>query len=141
MGALVPANPGRTVRIGLRTAGLVRIDFDSSPCLSGARAESRACRGRASVASFTQEIAMNMERIINEAADEADEVLNGIRVAKEARPVIQEWISERHPELSGTDRTKVAAGVIAILQREGFFDVSERRTGMFGGEDANELAE
>jgi hypothetical protein len=93
------------------------------------------------VASFTQEIAMNMERIINEAADEADEVLNGIRVAKEARPVIQEWISERHPELSGTDRTKVAAGVIAILQREGFFDVSERRTGMFGGEDANELAE
>jgi hypothetical protein len=93
------------------------------------------------VAHFVEEIAMNMERIIDEAADEADEVLNGIRVAKEARPVIQEWISERHPELNGGDRTKVAAGVLSILQREGFFDVAERRTGMFGGEDANELAE
>ncbi|HUG11229.1 MAG TPA: hypothetical protein VMM36_09455 [Opitutaceae bacterium] len=84
---------------------------------------------------------MNMERIINEAADEADEVLNGIRIQKEARPVIQEWISERHPELSGPDRMKVAAGVLSILQREGFFEVAERRTGMFGGEDANELVE
>jgi len=84
---------------------------------------------------------MNLERIINEAADEADEVLNGIRIAKEARPVIQEWIVERHPELSLADQTKVASGVLSILKKEGFFEVTERRTGLFGGEDANELAQ
>lgn len=83
---------------------------------------------------------MDLNQIINEAADEADSVLTGIRVAKEARPVIQEWIAERHPELSVPDRAKVAAGVFSILQEEGFFDVAERRTGLFGGEDVNELA-
>lgn len=84
---------------------------------------------------------MNLEQIINEAADVADEVLTGVRVAKEARPVLQDWIADRHPELSLADRTKVAAGVFSILQREGFFEVPERRTGLFGGEDANELTE
>lgn len=84
---------------------------------------------------------MDLERIINEAADEADEVLAGVRVPKEARPVILEWIAERHPELSSPDRAKVSAGVFSILQGEGFFDVVERRTGMFGGEDANEIAQ
>lgn len=84
---------------------------------------------------------MNLERIINEAADVADEVLNGIRQAKEARPVILEWITERHPELVPADQAKVATGVMVILQKEGFFDVAERRTGLFGGEDANEIAQ
>jgi hypothetical protein len=84
---------------------------------------------------------MNLDRIINEAADVADEVLAGIRVQKDARPVIQEWIAERHPELTPADRSKVSEGVLSILKREGFFDVAERRTGLFGGEDANEIAE
>jgi len=84
---------------------------------------------------------MNLERIINEAADEADEVLAGIRVPKEARPAIQEWIAARHPELSPPAQAKVSTGVLTILQNEGFFSVTERRTGLFGGEDANEIAE
>ena len=82
---------------------------------------------------------MTLEQIINEAADEADSVLAGIRSAKDARPVIQEWLSEHHGELSQADRQKVAAGVFSLLQREGFFDVSERRTGMFGDDDIEEV--
>jgi hypothetical protein len=84
---------------------------------------------------------MNLERIINEAADEADEVLTGIRSPKDARPAIYEWIAERHSDLAPGDRQKVSAGVFTILKNEGFFDVSERRTGLFGGEDANEIAD
>lgn len=83
---------------------------------------------------------MDLEQITNEAADEADSVLKGIRVEKDARPVIHEWIVDRHPELNEKDRRKISDGVLQILHNEGFFDVRERRTGLFGGEDANELA-
>lgn len=78
---------------------------------------------------------MTLQSIINEAADEADEVLVGIRAPKDARPVIREWIAERHPELNESDRAKVAEGVFSILDREGFFDVGERRTGLYAGDD------
>ena len=81
---------------------------------------------------------MTLEQIINEAADEADSVLAGIRSAKDARPLIQEWIAERHSELAPTDRQKVATGVFSVLSREGFFDVPERRTSIFGDDDTEE---
>jgi len=82
---------------------------------------------------------MDLTHIINEAADEADSVLSGIRIAKEALPMIHEWIAGRHPELSPADQKRVTAGVMQVLTKEGFFDVRERRTGLFGGEDTNEL--
>jgi hypothetical protein len=82
---------------------------------------------------------MTVEQIINEAADEADTMLAGIRSQKDARPVIQDWIADRHSELAPPDRQKVATGVFSVLSREGFFDVQERRTGVFGADDIKKV--
>ena len=65
---------------------------------------------------------MNLQSIINAAADEADEFLDGITTAAEARPAIAEWVNDNHPELTAADRQKAMQGILALLGREGFFE-------------------
>jgi hypothetical protein len=78
---------------------------------------------------------MNLQSIIAAAADEADEFLSGVRSAAEARPAIEEWLSDRHPELGANDRKSVLQGLIALLAREGFFETDSRGANVWGGED------
>ena len=70
---------------------------------------------------------MNLEAIINAAADDADEFLAGTRSMTEARPAIRDYLKENHPNLSPMEAQQVTAGLLAILEEEGFFqgEVSE----------------
>lgn len=65
---------------------------------------------------------MNVQAIINVAADEADEFLRGTGSPTEARPAIADWIREHHPELTPPDRKRVVEGLLALLAEEGFFN-------------------
>ena len=65
---------------------------------------------------------MNLQAIINAAADEADGFLNGITTAGEAKPLIAEWLTENQPGLTAPDRQRVVQGLLALLEREGFFE-------------------
>lgn len=78
---------------------------------------------------------MNLQAIIAAAADEADEFLSGVNNAAEARPAIQEWLADNHPELAADDRQKVLQGLVALLDREGFFDADSRGGNGWGDND------
>ena len=64
---------------------------------------------------------MDLRGIINEIAGQADDFLDGAANRVEARASITEQVNAAHPELSPADRRKVADGVMAILEGEGFF--------------------
>lgn len=55
-------------------------------------------------------------------ADEADDILDGVKNHNEARAAISEQITIKYSTLSGPERTKVIDGVLAILAEEGFFN-------------------
>jgi hypothetical protein len=65
---------------------------------------------------------MNLQDIINAAADDADEFLRGVRTMTEARPAIREYLAANHPKLSPGDSARVIAGLLAVLEEEGFFE-------------------
>lgn len=65
---------------------------------------------------------MNVQAIINTTADDADEFLAGISTMTEARAAIREHLKARHPELTPDESTRATAGILAILEEEGFFD-------------------
>lgn len=65
---------------------------------------------------------MILKAIINEIADQADDLLEGVSKRDEARAAVAELLTIKHPSLSGLDRTKVIDGVMAILEEEGFFE-------------------
>jgi len=67
---------------------------------------------------------MSVQDIINAAADDADELLVGVSTMTEARPAIRDYLKARHPTLVPTDEARVIAGVLAILEEEGFFESS-----------------
>lgn len=55
-------------------------------------------------------------------ADEADDILDGVKNHNEARAAISEQITIKYSTLSGPERTEVIDGVLAILAEEGFFN-------------------
>jgi hypothetical protein len=65
---------------------------------------------------------MDLRSIIEEIASQADDFLAGAENRKEARAGIDELINADHPQLSPGDRQKIAEGVMAILENEGFFE-------------------
>ena len=69
---------------------------------------------------------MDFHDIIEEIASQADDFLAGVANRKEARAGIDELINADHPQLSPGDRKKVAEGVMAILEQEGFFEAAGR---------------
>ena len=66
-----------------------------------------------------------LQDLINRIADNADDFLVEASNRIQARAAIEELLSADHPGLSPADRTKVIAGVIAILEKEGFFEGSK----------------
>ena len=77
---------------------------------------------------------MDLEAIISTAADEADEFLAGFATMTEARPAIRDYLKARHPGLGPLDAQRVTAGVLAILDEEGFFEAGTSRDSWTGGE-------
>ncbi|HUJ43950.1 MAG TPA: hypothetical protein VLW52_10115 [Opitutaceae bacterium] len=65
---------------------------------------------------------MNLHRIVDEIASQADDFLAGFANRKEARAGIDELINADFPQLSPAERKKVADDVMAVLENEGFFE-------------------
>ncbi len=65
---------------------------------------------------------MNIDAIINATASDADSFLAGISGMTEARVAIREYLQARHPELAPEEATRATAGILAILEEEGFFE-------------------
>ncbi|MFT3781178.1 MAG: hypothetical protein QM790_04115 [Nibricoccus sp.] len=66
---------------------------------------------------------MNLNSVINDIADQADDFLEGVTDKKDARAAISEQLSIKYPGLNGIERGKVVDGVLAILDGEGFFEL------------------
>lgn len=66
---------------------------------------------------------MNLNAVINDIADQADDFLDGVTKRDEARAAISEQLTIKYPKLNGIERTKVTDGVLAILDEEGFFEL------------------
>ncbi len=65
---------------------------------------------------------MNLQVIINDVADNADDFLGDARSMIEARAAIRAFLADKFPAMSKPDSEQVIAGVLAILDEEGFFD-------------------
>ncbi len=74
---------------------------------------------------------MNLRAVMDEIASQADDFLAGAANRKEARAGIDELINADYPQLSPAERQQVAAGVMGILEDEGFFEAG----GAGGSED------
>jgi len=81
---------------------------------------------------------MDIEAIINEVADEADEILSGTSVRKDARTTLSEHIQTSHSEMPPDDRLIVVRGVMAILDKEDFFKADSTRTESVWGEGSSD---
>lgn len=81
---------------------------------------------------------MDLEKLTNETADRADELLSGIRVRKDARSVLAEALAADHPELEVDDRSIVVAGVMRILDNEDFFAASPTESDTVWGDGPDE---
>ncbi|HWA09307.1 MAG TPA: hypothetical protein VG838_07660 [Opitutaceae bacterium] len=65
---------------------------------------------------------MDLGAIIDEIASQADDFLAGAANREQGRAGISELITVDYPDLRPADRKKVVDGVMAILEREDFFD-------------------
>lgn len=80
---------------------------------------------------------MTLDPIINDIADQADDFLDGVSNRNEARAAISEQLTIKYPKLNGIERARVTDGVLAILDEEGFFNLSSGS----GSEDASDRDE
>ncbi|MFA5058191.1 MAG: hypothetical protein WC485_08775 [Opitutaceae bacterium] len=80
---------------------------------------------------------MNLDRIIDEIASQADDFLAEASNRKEARAGVAELVNADYAALGAADRTAVIERVMAILDREGFFE-SDRAGGMSDNSAADE---
>ncbi|MGH8018977.1 MAG: hypothetical protein ACREIA_11910 [Opitutaceae bacterium] len=67
---------------------------------------------------------MNLQVIINDVADNADDFLGDAGTMIEARAAIRAFLADKFPSMSKPDSEQVIAGVLAILDEEGFFDAA-----------------
>lgn len=66
--------------------------------------------------------AVDLQRIIDDIADQADEFLATASNRAQARAGIEELLTAEHSALAAGERAQVVAGVMAILENEGFFE-------------------
>ncbi|HLP02546.1 MAG TPA: hypothetical protein VK163_11030 [Opitutaceae bacterium] len=66
----------------------------------------------------------NVQAVINAAADEADNLLEGVLKPADARPLLLEWLGGKYPGLTQSERDAVVAEVLSVLEREEFFEVA-----------------
>lgn len=79
---------------------------------------------------------MDLETLINETADRADDLLSGISTRKDARSVLRETLASEHPEMEVDERSIVVAGVMNVLDEEQFFAASITENESIWGERA-----
>ncbi len=79
---------------------------------------------------------MDLQSIVSEICDQADDFLAGVTKRDEAKAGIAEMLTIHHAKLPPADRKTVTEQVMRILEREGFF---ERDAGK--GEDDIAVAE
>lgn len=79
---------------------------------------------------------MNLDSIIDEIASQADDFLAEASNRKEARAGVAELVNADYPEPGAADRTAVIERVMAILDREGFFESG--RSGRTSDDSAND---
>jgi hypothetical protein len=72
---------------------------------------------------------MELNGIISEICDQADDFLAGVTRREEAKAGIAELLTMRHAGLTPADRQAVTEQSMRILEREGFFERDA------GGED------
>lgn len=65
---------------------------------------------------------MELNGIVSEICDEADDFLAGVTRRDEAKAGIAELLTMRHAELNSSDRKAVTEQSMRILEQEGFFD-------------------
>ena len=63
-----------------------------------------------------------LQGIIDRIADEADDILGDSKDRTQARAGIEETITAKFFSLSPAERAEVLAGVMRILDKEGFFE-------------------
>lgn len=81
---------------------------------------------------------MNLQSIIEDLANRADDLLADVRDRKEARTAIGEVLAREQPKLNGVDRQKVSAAVMEILEEEEFFSSSADRDWADGSDEDEE---
>jgi hypothetical protein len=67
---------------------------------------------------------MNHQPLINQLADEADELLNGARSRGEARELLLDRLRQARPALPDAARQQAADAVLRILDAEDFFNAT-----------------
>jgi hypothetical protein len=82
---------------------------------------------------------MNLQAMINDVADQADDLLADCANAEEARPQIMAYLRKSHPGISAADAKAAIAGVLRILGNEGFFE-GARGGGGYASDDGSEGA-
>jgi hypothetical protein len=83
---------------------------------------------------------MNLQSVISQVADEADELLGSCSSMEEARVELQDHVQSAFPKLTAAEKTAAVRGVLSILKQEGFFETT--RTGdRFGSEDSDDAGE
>jgi len=83
---------------------------------------------------------MDLEKIINSIADQADNTLSAGSTRKDARTVLTETLESGYADLDPDERLIVVAGVMQILENEDFFaaDPTESDSVWNDGADAKE---
>lgn len=77
----------------------------------------------------------DLNQIIGAVADDADDFLADVTSRAEARAAIRAYLDENYPELGEADVPRVVAGLIVLLDDEGFFDTRTPRE-FFESEDS-----
>lgn len=65
---------------------------------------------------------MELDPIISQICDQADDFLAGVTKRDEAKAGIAEFLTMHHASLSAADRRAVITQTLLILDREGFFE-------------------
>lgn len=65
---------------------------------------------------------MNLQFLISQIADQADDFLEGATSVEQARAGVSEMVTMHGPKLNPAERTAVVDGVMALLKQEGFFE-------------------
>jgi hypothetical protein len=65
---------------------------------------------------------MNLQTVVSEICDQADEFLAGVTKRDQARAGIAEWLTIHYAALSPVEKKDAADQAMRILGQEGFFE-------------------
>lgn len=65
---------------------------------------------------------MNIQFLITQIADQADDFLEGATSVDQARAGVSEMVTMHASQLGSSERTAVVNGVMSLLIKEGFFE-------------------